>query len=185
MWVTSLRYKYYCYEYSCIVICYCLIVFIYVVNATTLKYSNFTIPVSACWCFRVCLIVFTVTFNNISVISWTSVLLVEETEDQVKIIDLSQATEKLYHIILYTSPWSRFVLTASVVIATDCIGSYQSNYHMITATTAPCVLINKYIHAFDSINNLRMKNKRNKTCMFTLNKCYSQTLNFWKCKIVI
>jgi hypothetical protein len=32
-------------------------------------------------------------------------------------------------------PWSRFELTTSVVIGTDCIGS-KSNYHKITATTA-------------------------------------------------
>jgi len=36
--------------------------------------------------------VFNATFNNISVISWWSVLLVE---------DLSQIAEKLYHIMLY------------------------------------------------------------------------------------
>jgi hypothetical protein len=36
--------------------------------------------------------------------------------------DLSQVTDKLYHIMLYTLPWSRLELT-SVVIGTDCIGS--------------------------------------------------------------
>ena len=30
-------------------------------------------------------------------------------------------------IMLYTSPWSRFELTTSVVIDTDCIGSSKSN----------------------------------------------------------
>ena len=35
----------------------------------------------------------------------------------------------------YTSPWVQFKLTTSVVIGTDCIGSYKSNYH--TITTAP------------------------------------------------
>jgi hypothetical protein len=86
----------------------------------------------------VCLMVFNATFNNISVISWRSVLLVEETggprenhRPQV------QVTNKLYHIMLYTSPWSIFELTTSVVIGTDCIGSCKSNYHTITATTAP------------------------------------------------
>ena len=48
-------------------------------------------------CLFVCLMVFNATFNNISVISCRSVLLVEETTD------LSQFTDKLYHIMLYTS----------------------------------------------------------------------------------
>jgi hypothetical protein len=66
------------------------------------------------------------TFNNISVISWQPPLLVEETG----------GTDTLYHIMLYTSPWTRFELTASVVIGTDCIGSCENNYYAITATTA-------------------------------------------------
>jgi hypothetical protein len=41
------------------------------------------------------------TFNNISVISWPSVLLVVETEYLEKIIDLLQVADKLYHIMLY------------------------------------------------------------------------------------
>ena len=77
----------------------------------------------------VCLMGFKATFNNISAISWRSVLLVEETEGSEKITDLSQVTDKLYHIKLYTSPWSRFEITTSVVIGTDCIGSCKSNYH--------------------------------------------------------
>ena len=36
--------------------------------------------------------------------------------------------------MLYTS---RFDLTTSAVISTDCIGNWKSNYHTITATTAP------------------------------------------------
>ena len=39
--------------------------------------------------------VFSTSFNNISVILWRSVLLVEETTD------ISQVTDKLYHIMLY------------------------------------------------------------------------------------
>jgi len=48
--------------------------------------------------------VLNVTFNNISAISWLSVLLVEETGGPEKTIDLSKVTDKLCHIMLYTSP---------------------------------------------------------------------------------
>ena len=55
-----------------------------------------------------------------------------------KTTDLSQVTDKLYHIMLYTTPWSRFELTTtSVMIGTDCIGSWKSNYYTITAKRAP------------------------------------------------
>ena len=41
------------------------------------------------------------TFNNISVISWQSVLLVGKLELLEKTTDLSQVTDKLYYIMLY------------------------------------------------------------------------------------
>jgi hypothetical protein len=45
--------------------------------------------------------VFNATFNNISAISWQSVLLVTETGGTGENTDLLQFTDKLYHIMLY------------------------------------------------------------------------------------
>ena len=91
-----------------------------------------------------------------------------------KTIDLSQVTDKLYHIMLYTSPWSLFELTTSVVIGTDCIGSCISNYHMIT-TRLPQIL-----------NGIRIKwNLRacciiiKILCIFNLSSCYNIMWIFW------
>ena len=57
--------------------------------------------------------------------------------DPENTIDLSQLAHKLYHKMLYTSPWLRFERTTLVVIGTDCLGSCKSNYHTITATASP------------------------------------------------
>ena len=80
--------------------------------------------------------VFNVTFNNISAMLWRSVLLVEETEENHR--PAVSHWQTLSHNIVSSTPRLRGLdLTTLVVIGTDCIGSYTSNYITITTMTAP------------------------------------------------
>jgi hypothetical protein len=79
--------------------------------------------------------VFNATFNNISVISWQSVLLVEEKgEPRENHWPVASHWQTLSHNVVSSTPCLSGVRT---LIGTDCTGSCKSNYHTIMTTTAP------------------------------------------------
>jgi len=83
---------------------------------------------------RVRVMVFNTTFNNISFISWRSVLLMEETwVPRENHWPAASHWQTLSHNVVSSTPrLSGFELTTLVVMGTDCIGSYKSNYYTIT-----------------------------------------------------
>ena len=97
--------------------------------------------------------VFNATFNNMSIISWRSVLFVEETE--VPGWKPSTCRKSLINFITlcyieYSLPWAGFELTKVVVIGTDCIDSCKYNNHTITTPQQPLnSCLGKIISKFD------------------------------------
>jgi hypothetical protein len=79
--------------------------------------------------------VFSTTFNNISALSY-SVLLMEETGIPGETHrPVASHWQTLWHNVLHISLIE--IRTTSMVISTHCIGSCISNCHMITSTTVP------------------------------------------------
>jgi hypothetical protein len=78
--------------------------------------------------------VFSATFNNISVISWQSVLLVVPGENHQP---AASHWQTLSHNVVSSIPGLSRIQTNN---GTDCIGSYKSSYHTITTPNAPFVL---------------------------------------------
>ena len=101
--------------------------------------------------------VFNATYNNISVISRRSVLLVSGNRRKPPTCRMS-LTNFTWCCIVYTSAWARFELTTLVLIGTDCTGSCKSNYLTITTTTAPvhkCISYLKFSLVSCSFQQLR------------------------------
>ena len=73
-------------------------------------------------------------------------------EYQEKTTDLPQVTDNLYYIMVYPVQlaWVGFELAMLVVIGTDYIGNYKSNYHTTTTTSSSA------IYLFWSMNSLQV-----------------------------
>jgi hypothetical protein len=82
---------------------------------------------------------FNATCNNSPVISWQSVLLVDETAANGETHQPTSHWQTLSHNVVPNTPHMSGIGTRNelVVIVTDCIDSCKSNYHAITTTTAP------------------------------------------------
>ena len=110
------------------------------------------------------IMVHSATFNTI--ISWRSVLLVEESGGPG--VKHRPVASHWVHLV-----WTGLELTTLVVIGTDCIGSCKSNYHMITTTTThwgvkeifySCLV--KHVKTGSSICHITL---RLKACIITRN----------------
>ena len=81
-----------------------------------------------------CLMAFNATFKNSSVISWRSVLFVEENGVPGKNHrPVASHWQTLSHNVVHLA----LIEIRTHNISIDCIGSCKSNYHKMTATTAP------------------------------------------------
>ena len=104
---------------------------------------------------------FNATFNNISVISWQSVLLVEETRvpwENYRSDAIHWQT--LSHNVVSSTPRMSGIQTHMlVVIGTDCIGSYKSNYMTMTAPTLNMNIWSYEKYKIDTINCYKFQNR--------------------------
>ena len=95
-------------------------------------------------------------------------------EDPEKTTDLSQDADKLYHIMFYTSPWSRFELATSVVIGTNCIGIVVNPTTKRSQPRRPQRCL-EYVYSSVSLQNI-IKTERNPTkvvyCLITKQNIY-------------
>ena len=118
------------------------------------------------WKKGVRVMVFNATFNNISAISWWSVLLVQETEVSGENHRPAESYwQTLSHNVVSSIPHHERFQTrifSSDIICSDCTCSCKSNHHTITTTTTPKSKEYNYEHF----------NSRHQKCITVVLKSY-------------
>jgi hypothetical protein len=126
---------------QCLVYCvmFCRSLFVLLAIALfVLWFTCFVYPFNFClfvYLF-VYLMVCNTTFNNISVTSWRSVLLVEKTGGPG---EHHRPVVSHWQILSYNVVYLALIEIRNRNISGDCIGSCKSNYHTITALITPLV----------------------------------------------
>ena len=111
------------------------------------------------------------TFNNISFISWRSVLLLQETgEPGENHRVVASHCQTLSHNVVSNTPRLSGIQTHNVNGDNHWLHSYKSNYHAITATTAPINIRTLIFHKETILN----------TTLFGSMHVYKYILLFWK-----
>jgi len=111
------------------------------------------------------------TFNNISVISWRSVLETGVPGENHRLV--VSHWQILSHNVVSSTPRHEFNgvrshnVSGNILVGTDCTGSCKSNYHTITTTTVTIPVVSHLKHFFSLIFRMYWSRNNSKRTHFS------------------